>query len=170
MYIWSAPYVASRRTYGAVAPGITSHWKFPGIFLFRCSVSVLSWPHLISVLDGSFFFHQIMSFWFQITKKNSRRVSKKWLKFACFWVKNKGGKKIGENQRIFTRQTVFALICTIFKGFAWNSIFHFEMDNKFFYNNLFPRRSGSKENSDKNEKFTLTEKKIIVINFADVGS
>ena len=90
-------------------------------------------------------------------------------------------EKLIEKRQNFMRQTVFALICTIFIGFAWNSRFQFKMDNtpfnilwpnidNFFYNNLFLRQSGSKENSDKNKNSLQRKKKIIVIIFVDVGS
>ena len=68
----------------------------------------------------------------QIAKKNNWRVSKKLLKFAFFLVKNKGGKKIGKNQQFFTRQTVFALICTVLFYFPCNFRFQLEMNKTVF--------------------------------------
>jgi hypothetical protein len=64
-------------TYGAHAPGITSHWKYPGVFLYECSVSPLSWSQYLSDLDGFFFSHLITSLSHTIVKKNWHRVSKK---------------------------------------------------------------------------------------------
>ena len=48
-------------------------------------------------------------------------VSQKLLKFTCFWVIDLKGKNWGVKQRIFTRQTDFALISTIFV--CWVCIF-----------------------------------------------
>jgi hypothetical protein len=49
-----------------------------------------------------------------LAEKSEKNMFKKGPILACFLVKNPGGKKMGVKQRIFTHETDFALISTIF--------------------------------------------------------
>jgi hypothetical protein len=64
--------------YGEPAPGITSHWKYPGTFLNECSV----WS-----FDGGCFFHQIASLSLDPAQQICLGLSKILVKFTCFLVK-----------------------------------------------------------------------------------
>ena len=97
------------------------------------------------------------------------------------WAKNEKLEKWTKKGRIFTRQTVFALICTVFIGFAWKSRFQLDIENtsfgilwpnihNFFYNNLFRAEVNKTKIPTKIKNHFDAKKKIIVKKIADVRS